>query len=63
MENHTGPFKHRKLIMLLTTVVILIVVVLLSERIAKLIPDSKTGVLGFVRKVLKFVSLYTPNVK
>lgn len=42
---------------------ILIIIVLLSERIAKLIPDSKTGVLGFIRKVFKFVSLYTPNVK
>ena len=42
---------------------ILIIIVLLSERIAKLIPDSKTGVLGFVRKVFKFISLYTPNIK
>jgi len=42
---------------------IAIIVVLFSERIGKLIPDSKTGILGFVRQACKAVSLYTPNVK
>jgi len=46
-----------------TIALILIIIVLLSERIAKLIPDSKTGILGFIRKIFKFISLYTPNVK
>lgn len=40
-----------------------IIVVLFSERIAKLIPDSKEGILGAIRKAAKLVSLYTPNVK
>jgi len=40
-----------------------IIVVLFSERIAKLIPDSKTGIVGAIRKGFKFISLYTPNVK
>ena len=42
---------------------ILIIVVLFSERIAKFIPDSKTGIVGKIRKVFKVISLYTPNVK
>ncbi len=40
-----------------------IIVVLFSERLAKRIPDSKTGILGAVRKGLKVISLYTPNVE
>ncbi len=48
---------------MINALLITIIIMLFSERIAKFIPDSKTGVLGFVRKVLKFVSLYTPNVK
>lgn len=44
-------------------ILIAIIVVLFSERIGKLIPDNKEGALGFVRKVCKFVSLYTPNVQ
>ncbi len=42
---------------------ILIIIVLFSERIAKFIPDSKTGIMGKIRKVFKVISLYTPNVK
>ena len=42
---------------------ILIIVVLFSERIAKFIPDNKTGVVGKIRQVFKVISLYTPNVK
>lgn len=42
---------------------IMIIVVLFSERVAKLIPDSKTGVIGQMRKLFKVISLYTPNVK
>lgn len=41
----------------------IIIIVLMSERIAKLIPDSKEGVLGGVRKFFKVLSLYTPNVR
>ena len=44
-------------------ILIAIIVVLFSERLGKLIPDSADGVLGFIRKACKFVSLYTPNVK
>jgi len=40
-----------------------IIIVLFSERIAKLIPDSKTGFVSWVRKAFKLLSLYTPNVK
>lgn len=46
-----------------TVILYTVIVVLLSERIAKLIPDSKTGVLGFVRKVFKFIALYTENIR
>lgn len=41
----------------------IVIVVLFSERIAKAIPDSKTGMLGQVRKLFKVISLYTPNVQ
>lgn len=40
-----------------------IIVVLLSERIAKAIPDNKTGVVGFIRKAFKTIALYTENVR
>lgn len=40
-----------------------IIIMLFSERIAKLIPDSKTGVVSWIRKGFKLLSLYTPNVK
>lgn len=41
----------------------LIIIVLFSERIANLIPDSKTGFLGKVRDVFRVISAKTPNVK
>ncbi len=44
-------------------ILIIIILVLLSERIAKIIPDSKTGFLGIVRKVFKVVAGYTENVR
>ena len=44
-------------------ILIAIIVVLFSEKIRNRIPDSATGVLGFVRKLLSFVSLHSPNVK
>ncbi len=44
-------------------VLTLIIVVLFSERIANLIPDSKTGFLGKMRKVFRAISAKTPNVK
>jgi hypothetical protein len=44
-------------------ILIVIVVMYASERIAKLIPDSKTGPLGVVRKVFKTIALYTENVR
>jgi len=47
----------------MTIVLSIIILVLFSERLAKLIPDSKTGILGFMRKSLKVISLYTPNVE
>ena len=40
-----------------------VIIVLMSERIAKLIPDSKEGILGNIRKFFKVLSLYTPNVR
>lgn len=40
-----------------------VITVLFSDQIAKRIPDSKTGFLGGVRKVFKFISAYTPNVE
>jgi len=40
-----------------------IIVVLLSERLAKAIPDHKTGFVGFVRMVLKTIALYTENIR
>lgn len=45
--------------------VILYIIILMyaSERIAKIIPDSKTGFFGFVRKVFKFIALYTENIR
>lgn len=41
----------------------LVIIVLFSERIANWIPDSKTGALGFMRKVFRAISLKTPNVE
>ena len=35
----------------------------LAEVGAKVIPDSATGALGIVRKVLKLISVYVPNQK
>ncbi len=35
--------------------------VIILERLAKLIPDDATGVLGIVRKVSKLLSAYIPN--
>lgn len=35
--------------------------VMVAQLIGKTIPDSATGVLGFIRKVAKFVGLYVPN--
>lgn len=42
--------------------VVLILIFKLAGFVGRLIPDDKTGVLGFIRKVCKFVTLYTPNV-
>ncbi len=44
-------------------ILIIIIVVLLAERLGKLIPDNKTGVVGFVRKTLKLIAGYTENIR
>jgi hypothetical protein len=35
--------------------------VIVLERLAKLIPDDATGLLGMVRKISKVLSAYVPN--
>ena len=44
-------------------VLYVIIIVLLSERISKLIPDHKTGVVGWVRKFFKVLAFYTENIR
>lgn len=48
---------------MINIILLAIIVVFFSERLAKLIPDSKAGGVGSVRKLLKVVSLYTADVK
>lgn len=48
---------------MVTTLLIIIIIVLLSERLAKVIPDDKTGFVGFLRKALKIIALYTENIR
>lgn len=35
--------------------------IMIAQFIGKAIPDTATGILGFVRKLAKFVGLYVPN--
>ena len=44
-----------------TLVMVLLIARQLSEIIAKLIPDTATGIAGFLRKVAKVISGYVPN--
>lgn len=39
----------------------IVTAVIILERLAKLIPDTATGVLGIIRKVSKVLSFYVPN--
>jgi len=41
----------------------ILLIVLFAERLGKLIPDSKAGVLGSIRKALKVVGGYVENVR
>lgn len=47
---------------ILLIMVVVMAVMMFSERLAKAIPDSKTGFLGYVRKGLKVIALYTENI-
>lgn len=38
-------------------------IVLVAERIAKIIPDEATGVLGVIRKIAKLIGAYTVTRK
>jgi len=44
-----------------TAAIVILVVAKVAEVIGKLIPDDKTGFLGAVRKVCKFLALYVSN--
>lgn len=37
------------------------VVIAVAQFVGKVIPDSATGVLGFIRKVAKVIGLYVTN--
>jgi len=48
---------------MLNLLLFVLVIMKLSEILAKRIPDSKTGIVGGVRRIAKIIALYTENLK
>lgn len=46
---------------MITLIAYILAVLWISERVGKWIPDDKTGILGWIRKTGKTISLYTEN--